>query len=582
MKKHFKIEYIGVFIVFLAILIWSLYFGYQKKGYQVDEMYSYGLANSNYRPFPNLGDTGEYDMDDFMQEYGAGNNVIDLLRNLWKDCGIISKAKFHIKTTELYSALKKAQETHYDMSTITWRSGEFFQDYLTVEKGTGFNYASVYFNQRSDVHPPFYYILLHTISSIFTGKFSKWFAFSINIVALFITAILLYKLVRKVAGNYLIALSTVMVYGFSTGYVSTLTFFRMYALLTLMTVAFCYIHQCLREQDWILNRKRKRQLIIITVLGYYTQYYFLIYAAAVVLTVMIYFIYTKRYKLIWPYFRQFLWAALCGIVIWPSGIRHIFFGYRGAEAGNSLLHAGSRLKACKEMFDGMRNAMFGESSIWMYLVLFFGILTFIVYIIRKRRNQGNSSIIRYILLFIPAGLYFVLVSIVSPYSSDRYIMNIMPFASILTTLSLFYLIKIVIRNKKLAIFVLTLSFIEAWVVASAMLHPSGYLKGSEQEQEKLPSKTVCVYVMPDGHYAEYMKDLTIFAKCKSVVILYESNLAFLEDYQYEEGDTILFYLAPGTNIETDIATMTDNMGIGNLQLTKSTMDATYYRIFMYQ
>ena len=60
-----------------------------------------------------------------------------------------------------------------------------------------FDYAQVYENQIIDAsHPPLYYALVHTVCSFFPGVFSKWLAYSINVLAMAGILIMLYKIGR--------------------------------------------------------------------------------------------------------------------------------------------------------------------------------------------------------------------------------------------------------------------------------------------------------------------------------------------------------------------------------------------------
>ena len=57
----------------------------------------------------------------------------------------------------------------------------FYKKYLSVNKTSRFNYYKVWENQSKDVHPPMYYVFLHSICSLFPEKFSKCYAGSINL-----------------------------------------------------------------------------------------------------------------------------------------------------------------------------------------------------------------------------------------------------------------------------------------------------------------------------------------------------------------------------------------------------------------
>ena len=163
-------EKIILAILLLVIVVTGIWYGNKKDGLILDEVYTYGFANSNYLAYLERGDEG-YTQESFMLEYGAGNNVIDLVKNLWKDMGILIDAKFELKATPIYQAYLDMKQAQIDNQKTSWLSGQYFADYLAVEEGTGFNYGSVYMNQRADVHPPLYYILLHTVSSFLKGYF---------------------------------------------------------------------------------------------------------------------------------------------------------------------------------------------------------------------------------------------------------------------------------------------------------------------------------------------------------------------------------------------------------------------------
>lgn len=65
-----------------------------------------------------------------------------------------------------------------------WLSPDFWNSALTVQQEYAFNYKSVFYNQAQDVHPPLYYVIIHTISSFFPGTYSKWFAIIPNMMFL--------------------------------------------------------------------------------------------------------------------------------------------------------------------------------------------------------------------------------------------------------------------------------------------------------------------------------------------------------------------------------------------------------------
>ena len=112
-----KIVTLLIYVIFFILIVIKMKI---KRFYYMDEAYSYGLSNHNMIPT-------------FKQnEY----------------------------------------ESTYDI---------FYNNYFAVKKNERFDYRKVWKNQKNDVHTPIYYILLHTICSFFPGKFSWWYAGSINI-----------------------------------------------------------------------------------------------------------------------------------------------------------------------------------------------------------------------------------------------------------------------------------------------------------------------------------------------------------------------------------------------------------------
>lgn len=283
--------------IFVVIMVLSLagllYYGQLKEGYHVDEVYSYGLANSEYLPFMHFGESG-YDVKDWMLEYGAGESFSQLVSNLIKDYKILQECDFDLYSSVIYRDYLIAQANSLDTRTTTWMSGKDYLHYIGVSPENTFNYASVYYNQRGDVHPPFFYMVLHTVCSIFQGSFSKWYGLAVNILFMMLTLVVLYRMCGRYLGGKVLALCVAAVYGFSTGFVATAIFIRMYAIMTFMVVTSCYLHLQLAENHFKMNRRLLGKLALITFLGFYTHYYFVIYAIGIALVSCGWMLYKKK------------------------------------------------------------------------------------------------------------------------------------------------------------------------------------------------------------------------------------------------------------------------------------------------
>ena len=163
-----------------------LLFSTRKEGMFIDEIYTYGLSNSSFHPF--LSTDGE--------RYGSIEHRV-------------------ITREELL-------------------------DYVSIMGDEGFDFASVYYNQVHDVHPPLYYWLFNIASTLNRGTFSKWTGLVLDGLLYLGVVIMLYALVKKLGGSRYNAAAAAVLYGLSCIGLSTMVMIRMYVLLTLLTVALMY------------------------------------------------------------------------------------------------------------------------------------------------------------------------------------------------------------------------------------------------------------------------------------------------------------------------------------------------------
>ncbi len=144
--------------------------------------------------------------------------------------------------------------TQYDKISITdnadfyntWHTNEYYQDYLAVQEKDRGNWGPVYENQKNDVHPPLYYVLLRGVLELAPGEFSKWPGIILNIVIMAGNTIFLYlilcKLLIKEENAKYKALVLAGLAGLTVAGVSTAIYIRMYALLTLMVLLTLFLH----------------------------------------------------------------------------------------------------------------------------------------------------------------------------------------------------------------------------------------------------------------------------------------------------------------------------------------------------
>ena len=214
---NFLKKYIAVLMAFVMTLGVCLLFGMRKTGMFIDEIYSYGLSNSEYAPY-------------------------------------LSDLKGGELTDQVFTP-------------------EELDGYLTVSSGDRFAFGSVYYNQTRDVHPPLYYWVFNAVSSLFPGSASKWIGVGINIVFYLLTLFVLFRLVLLLFGSLDNAAATVALYGVSVLGLSTVMMIRMYTMLTFFTVLLALtVAKLLRGKT---GRAFWPLLTLVIFGGMLTQYYFM-------------------------------------------------------------------------------------------------------------------------------------------------------------------------------------------------------------------------------------------------------------------------------------------------------------------
>lgn len=167
-----------------------------------------------------------------------------------------------------------------------WLYGSDMRAYLQADEGSRFNYGMVYKHQREDVHPPLYYYLLHTVSSLFAGSFSPWLALSVNLAGYAGCLWLLWAIARLLVpaqrGGDWAALAVPLVWAALPCTAQNLIFMRMYMLLSFWVLLFAYLICGILVRGSI--RPQTALALGVTVfLGSQTHYYFYVCAGLIAL-----------------------------------------------------------------------------------------------------------------------------------------------------------------------------------------------------------------------------------------------------------------------------------------------------------
>lgn len=400
---------------------------------------------------------------------------------------MFTKQGYHEDELLTYNLANSSKQLNVDGG---WNTSEDFNEYLAVSPDNRFNYAQVYQNQIIDAsHPPFYYALVHTVCSLFPSVFSKWLAYSINIFAITGVLILLYKIGKNITGNNLYALIGTGAYALSIACITTSIYLRMYASLTFFVMAFLYMSLKLYEKKNTVNVKDCIVLGLIVVFGVLTQYYFILFAGLIGLVFLVFKIREKCIKDLIKYIIVALIGAGIAMCIYPYIISNVLGGNRGLGSLNFsidfitvftyvIYKLGTYIQVLsKDLF---------LNQVWLFVLCAVCAIGFGIYFrFVKKRKLGRKSMF----IVIPSLVYFIGISLVSPFNSDRYVMASLPLIAMIFAFAFIKIFEL-FKNKKIRL-VLPVSIVIACAVGFAVVTPY-YIYGKTNLYDKKTDN--CVFV----------------------------------------------------------------------------------------
>lgn len=378
-------------VIYSVALLLAIVVGFQKINFHVDEIFSYGLANS-------------------VDNVTLNPHPLEKLEN----------------------------------------ADDVFKDYITVPSGGRFEYSYVWDNQTRDVHPPFYYALLHTICSFFPENFSMWYAYSLNIFFFLLTIFIAYKITVRLTGNSSNAIAVSAFLAVSPAMLEANTFLRMYTMAMFLASLFTYLllGGIERECGW----RFYLAIGITAVCSAMTHYYILIYIFFLSAYYVVMMFTRKKIKNIILFAGSMALSGCLSYLIFPAMLKHVFAGQRGQESFENLVRKGDYGERLITFLNMMANRIFGGYMV-IVIVAIIGIM---VYTINKRMAASVTSEIKgkgkmkenhlFHRILMSAGkllnagfgmilfaviAYLLLVSKIAPYLVARYIYVIYPLVFIL-------------------------------------------------------------------------------------------------------------------------------------------------------
>ncbi|MBQ6806646.1 MAG: glycosyltransferase family 39 protein [Lachnospiraceae bacterium] len=303
------------------------------------------------------------------------------------------KQGFH--EDEYYSYYSTARTNGFWVEDQRWMDREDYYNEYVVLEGQGFQYGLVKLVQSWDVHPPVYYWILHTVCSLFPGRFSKWFGLSINLVAFGISMFLLRHLAMQITkGNEKISWLVCLFYGFTPAVMSSVVFIRMYALLTVFVLLCAILHVKALEnykqsKDKLSVKGFLLPLAVVTYLGFLTQYYYFIFLFFMAAGFCLYLLWNDRN--LWNCIRYGVSLAIAFVlayITYPSCLGQMFRGQRGAQATDNFFDLSNTVERLQFFWSILDEYVFGKTLPVFLLVI---LLLFLTGLGKRSRDTAVSS-----------------------------------------------------------------------------------------------------------------------------------------------------------------------------------------------
>ena len=322
-----------------------------------------------------------------------------------------------------------------------WHNGEYYEDYLAVQEKDIGQYKQVYENQKNDVHPPVYYLLLRIAMGFNINNYSKWPGIILNMIIYIFIAVFMYLILQKLFAsqkyNKVKALILAFVSSITMASLTNVIYIRMYALSEINILITTYLHMKLIDSEKI-KLKLLVAIGISALIGSLTHYYYLFYLAMLYVTFVIKYIKEKKYKDLVYYTITMCIAGALSLIIFPYSIQHMFFGYRGQGVISKLTNVPEFAKSIGAYLWKVNKFTFNYLMIFIILL----IIGFAIYktIQKEKIMKEKNKYINHILFSML--FYFVLVAVASPWIELRYIM---PICGLIFVVTMFYFEQIVCK-----------------------------------------------------------------------------------------------------------------------------------------
>lgn len=449
-----------------------------------------------------------------------------------------------------------------------WHNGEYYEDYLAVNDDEIGEYKQVYENQKNDVHPPLYYLLLRFAMGFSINHYSKWPGIILNMIIWVFITIFTYLILEKILKDKKKSAIVTFISGITMASLTNVIYIRMYALSTLNILITTYLHMKLQDTEKV----NIRLLVFIGVsalIGSLTHYYYLFYLAMLYIIFAIKYIKQKDYKNLIYYTVTMAIAGGLSLMIFPYSIQHMFFGYRGQGVISNLTNVPKFLSSLGQYIFKLNYFAFNNIMLLIILV----IIVIATYKLTKKQKIDNEKNQYIKIILLPTLFYFILVSIASPWIELRYIMPICNLAFILVLYYFYKMVRNICNEKKTDIIVLvtlTIMLISPFIFK---IEPEVMFSDKKEIVQKLSSEwnVPTIYFFCSEHN-RFLDDIYLFSLvdesyiAKDMEYTNENMQKLLEGKDISKG--VIVFINGGQQNDEILAMLTESTAIENCMWVK--------------
>ena len=477
-------------------------------------------------------------------------------------CGIIffyqtKKVGFH--EDEGYSITSAVNPTNGLMEAYeegingpVWKTRDFVRNYVTLAPENIFNFWALYHNQAGDNHPPLFYTLVHFSTLLFSGQFTKYSVFVVNIIAFALSCFVIKKIL-KVLNKDNLTIPILIFYGLSMGTISMVIFQRMYMLLTFFILLYFYYSIRVYLNKFELSKELLIKLGLTTVFGFLTQYYFAIYAFLIFAIMAIEMIRRKMYKNAGKYLGFHALYAVIGIMLFVPCIYHLFFTDRGLKnLANSAYF--------EHLIDYIKHFAYAFSINDNMILICSILLIFLTGIIYCFKKSDKKFIV--LLTIIPSVIYFFIVVKLTSFQELRYIMPVIPFI----TLSLFFILDSLLqfKYKNIVITIIAIALvINGMIFSKPKFLYEEYAKCLEIAEENKDKSFVYIYDNFFNHM-QSIPEMMIYEKTLIVNVNNNDMQYLLNNAELNTENSYILCIKSYMDNDSILKEITDNTDFKNI------------------